>query len=35
MGFIKEILYRLRGEYTTEKLISMGTKIGKNFKREH
>lgn len=35
MKLIKEILYRLRGEYTTEKLVSMGTKVGKNFKRLH
>lgn len=33
MSFIKEILYRVRGEYTTEKLISMGMKVGKNFGR--
>jgi maltose O-acetyltransferase len=33
MSFIKELLYRLRGEYTTEKLISMGMQVGKNFKR--
>ena len=33
MSFIKELLYRLRGEYTTEKLISMGMKVGKNFNR--
>ena len=33
MRFIKEIIYRLRGEYTTEKLISMGMKVGKNFGR--
>ncbi len=33
MRFIKELLYRLRGEYTTEKLISMGMKVGKNFAR--
>ena len=33
MGFVKELLYRLRGEYTTEKLISMGMKVGKNFGR--
>lgn len=30
---IKELLYRLRGEYTTEKLIAMGMKVGKNFGR--
>ena len=35
MNLIKEFLYRLRGEYTTEKLISMGLKVGKNFKRLH
>lgn len=33
MNFIKELLYRIRGEYTTEKLISMGMTVGKNFGR--
>lgn len=33
MSFLKELLYRIRGEYTTEKLISMGMKVGKNFGR--
>ncbi len=33
MNFIKEILYRIRGEYTTEKLVKMGMTVGKNFKR--
>lgn len=33
MNIIKEFVYRLRGEYTTEKLISMGMKVGKNFGR--
>lgn len=33
MSLIKELLYRIRGEYTTEKLISMGMKVGKNFVR--
>ena len=33
MSFIKEFLYRLRGEHTTEKLISLGMKVGKNFQR--
>ena len=33
MNPIKEFIYRLRGEYTTEKLISMGMKVGKNFGR--
>ena len=35
MNIIKEILYRIRGDYTTEKLISMGMKVGTNFKRLH
>lgn len=33
MNLLKKLLYRLRGEYTTEKLISMGMKVGKNFNR--
>ena len=33
MNPIKEFIYRLRGEYTTEKLVSMGMKVGKNFGR--
>ena len=33
MNPIKELLYRLRGEFTTEKLIAMGMKVGKNFNR--
>lgn len=33
MNPIKEFLYRLRGEYTTEKLVSMGMTVGKNFDR--
>ena len=35
MRMIKELVYRLRGNYTTERLISMGMKVGKNFKRMH
>lgn len=35
MNPIKELLYRLRGEFTTEKLISMGMVVGSNFKRLH
>lgn len=35
MNPIKELLYRLRGEYTTEKLISMGMQVGKSFGRLH
>lgn len=30
---LKEIVYRLRGEYTTEKLLKMGLKVGNNFGR--
>lgn len=33
MKLIKELVYRLRGEYTTEKLVRMGMKVGKNFGR--
>ena len=33
MNPIKELLYRIRGEYTTEKLIRMGMTVGKNFGR--
>ena len=35
MNPIKELIYRLRGEFTTEKLISRGMKVGKNFSRLH
>ena len=33
MNAIKKFLYRLRGEQTTEKLISMGMTVGENFGR--
>lgn len=33
MNILKEFMYRLRGEYTTEKLIKMGMRVGKNFGR--
>lgn len=33
MNCIKELVYRLRGEFTTERLISRGMVVGKNFKR--
>lgn len=33
MNLLKEFIYRLRGEYTTEKLIKMGMTVGTNFKR--
>jgi maltose O-acetyltransferase len=32
---LKEILYRLRAEYTTEKLTRMGMRVGHNFNRLH
>lgn len=35
MNVIKELIYRLRGDYTTERLISMGMKVGVNFSRLH
>lgn len=35
MNYLKEFLYRLRGEFTTEKLISMGMTVGENFNRLH
>ena len=33
MNIIKELVYRLRGEYTTGKLISMGMTVGQHFQR--
>lgn len=33
MNPVKELLYRIRGEITTEKLVSMGLTVGKNFGR--
>ena len=33
MNYLKELVYRFSGEYTTERLVSMGMKVGKNFKR--
>ena len=35
MNLMKELLYRFRGDFTTEKLVSMGMKVGSNFKRLH
>ena len=35
MNPIKELLYRLRGDFTTDKLCKMGMKVGKNFNRLH
>lgn len=35
MNLLKKFLYRLRGEQTTEKLISMGMTVGANFGRLH
>lgn len=33
MKYLKRLIYRLRGEFTTEQLISMGMTVGKNLKR--
>ena len=33
MNWLKEFIYRIRGEYTTEKLLKRGMKVGKDFKR--
>ena len=33
MNCLKELIYRIRGEYTTERLLKMGMKVGKYFKR--
>lgn len=33
MNYLKELIYRLRGEYTTERLIKMGMKVGNQFQR--
>lgn len=35
MNIVKEFVYRLRGEYTTERLISLGMKVGSDFIRMH
>jgi maltose O-acetyltransferase len=32
---LRAILYRIRAEYTTEKLVHLGLKVGKNFTRLH
>ena len=32
MGKLKSLLYRIRGEVSTEDLIKLGLKVGKNFK---
>ena len=31
MNLIKELVYRIRGEYSVDKLKKMGLKVGKNF----
>lgn len=33
MGILKNFIYRLRGEYTTEQLVKMGMRVGSDFKR--
>ena len=35
MNLLKELLYRLRGDFTTERLISRGMIVGTGFKRLH
>ena len=35
MSLIKNVIYRIRGEYTTQQLIKMGMKVGNNFGRLH
>ena len=32
---MKECVYRLRGDHTTERLVKMGLQVGRNFKRLH
>lgn len=32
-NLFRSVVYRIRGDYTTEKLMSLGLKIGKNFAR--
>jgi len=34
LNILREFVYRLRGEYTTEKLIKMGLTVGSNFSRQ-
>lgn len=33
MNLVKELVYRIRGDFTTERLIMTGMTVGKNFKR--
>lgn len=35
MNYLKELIYRFRGDYTTERLIKMGMTVGENFNRLH
>ena len=35
MKFIKELISKIRGEYSTSKLKKMGMKVGKNFNRQN
>ena len=35
MNVLKKIVYRIRGDYTTEQLVKRGLKIGDNFNREN
>jgi len=34
-NIIRTILYRIRGDHTTEQLINLGLRVGKNFSRLH
>lgn len=35
INWVRRIIFRLRADYTTEDLIKMGLKVGKNFRRMH
>ena len=35
MKLLKELINRIRGEYSTSRLIKMGMKVGKNFNRQN
>lgn len=35
MNYLKELIYRFRGDYTTERLIKMGMTVGEHFNRLH
>ena len=35
MNILKRMIYKIRGEYTTEQLISRGMRVGQNFQRQN